>query len=414
MALAGSTQDHSQRGRMGAGGSFEYVAKVVEDDSDLEEDERDTLAKYVREHKITGKRAKRRFVTNDPSALEAIAGRRAAGVCLQRLRQKQVQVGHKAEEFFANVKDFIAAKHEIDEVAERVLPRSYMDAYPSFKPEVLRHKSDMSLDEVYASALHTRPAFESAAYQIVCAAGLDPDEAVTYNGEALMLADDVPLKRLCVAPPKGHARSAEKISNDYAGDASRLVDVNRCSVVVDEEKHLVAVVQKLMEGRLCEVVRLKNRFAEPLFNGYRDALYSVRIKATHGDVSHVCELQLHLAAVIAHKEKTHHYYEYFRSYFAGSMSEVDSRMRDLMDIGISHDKSLEGLVNDLAAASTDVPRLKGLARFLGYGGMDESAAPRLPFSRRWRRACFSPTSTPSPRRLMRAGTSSPRASTTAA
>ena len=53
------------------------------------------------------------------------------------------------------------------------------------------------------------------------------------------------------------------------------------------------------------------------------------------------------------------------------MAEVDSRMRDLMDIGISHDKSLEGLVNDLAATSTDVPRLKGLARFLGYGGMDE-------------------------------------------
>ena len=42
-----------------------------------------------------------------------------------------------------------------------------------------------------------------------------------------------------------------------------------------------------------------------------------------------------------------------------------------MDIGISHDKSLEGLVNDLAASCTDVPRLKGLARFLGYGGMDE-------------------------------------------
>ena len=62
---------------------------------------------------------------------------------------------------------------------------------------------------------------------------------------------------------------------------------------------------------------------------------------------------------------------YFRSYFAGSMAEVDSRMKDLMDIGISHDKSLEGLVNDLAATCTDVPRLKSLARFLGYGGMDE-------------------------------------------
>ena len=55
---------------------------------------------------------------------------------------------------------------------------------------------------------------------------------------------------------------------------------------------------------------MKNRFAEPLFNGYRDALYSVRVSS--GDISHVCELQLHLAAVIAHKEKTHHYYEWRR------------------------------------------------------------------------------------------------------
>ena len=84
--------------------------------------------------------------------------------------------------------------------------------------------------------------------------------------------------------------------------------MNRCSIVVDEEQQLVAVASKLMEGSLCEVVRLKNRFAEPLFNGYRDALYSVRVSS--GDISHVCELQLHLAAVIAHKEKTHHYYEY--------------------------------------------------------------------------------------------------------
>ena len=31
--------------------------------------------------------------------------------------------------------------------------------------------------------------------------------------------------------------------------------------------------------------RLKNRFAEPLFNGYRDALYSVRVSS--GDISHM-------------------------------------------------------------------------------------------------------------------------------
>ena len=97
---------------MGAGGSFEYVAKFVEEDPDLGAEEQQKLAAYVREHKITGKRAKRRFM-NDKDALEAIAGPKAAKVCRARLRQKKVQVGKKAEEFFENVKDFIAAKHEI-------------------------------------------------------------------------------------------------------------------------------------------------------------------------------------------------------------------------------------------------------------------------------------------------------------
>ena len=98
---------------MGAGGSFEYVAKFVEGDPDLGAEEQKTLAAYVREHKITGKRAKRRF-GNDKAALDAIAGPKAGAVCRGRLRQKKFRVGRKAEEFFENVKDFIAAKHEID------------------------------------------------------------------------------------------------------------------------------------------------------------------------------------------------------------------------------------------------------------------------------------------------------------
>ena len=98
---------------MGAGGSFEYVAKFVEEDPDLGADEQKALAAYVREHKITGKRAKRRFMNNKASLAE-IAGPKAANVIHSRLRQKKVQVGKKAAEFFENVKDFIAAKHEID------------------------------------------------------------------------------------------------------------------------------------------------------------------------------------------------------------------------------------------------------------------------------------------------------------
>ena len=60
------------------------------------------------------------------------------------------------------------------------------------------------------------------------------------------------------------------------------------------------------------VARLKNRFAAPLYNGYRDALYNIQIFLEDGTY-HVCELQLHLAAVVAHKKRSHGFYEFFRT-----------------------------------------------------------------------------------------------------
>ncbi len=77
------------------------------------------------------------------------------------------------------------------------------------------------------------------------------------------------------------------------------------------------------------LVRLKNRFKEPLFNGYRDALYSLAVCVE--DVWHVCEVQLHLAAVIFHNEadkhESHIYYEFFRSYFRGNVEAAMQRWK---------------------------------------------------------------------------------------
>ena len=53
------------------------------------------------------------------------------------------------------------------------------------------------------------------------------------------------------------------------------------------------------------LLRLKNRYAEPLFNGYRDGLYSIAIAAPAGGWV-VCEVQLHLGAILAHKKQSHH------------------------------------------------------------------------------------------------------------
>ena len=132
------------------------------------------------------------------------------------------------------------------------------------------------------------------------------------------------------------ARCKEKAVNEYDGDFSKLVDLVRCSIVVDMEDQLESVAGALLDTNAASyrVVRLKNRFKEPKFNGYRDALYSIAVRVSEvGDVWHVCEVQLHLAAVLAHKEQSHKYYEYFRGYFKGNVQAVESRMTVLETVG---------------------------------------------------------------------------------
>ena len=195
-------------------------------------------------------------------------------------------------------------------------------------------------------------------------------------------------KRLLFAPAKGRARCDEKIATEYGGEARRLVDVVRCSIVVDTEGQLISVAEALArggdgggaldggairtaDGDVYEVVRLKNRFKEPLFNGYRDALYSVRVQIAPG-VWHVCEMQLHLAAVIAHKEHTHVYYEFFRSHFGGNMSAADDKMKQLLEIGESGATTLEELVES-TADGVDVARMNLVRDMLANMGEFELA-----------------------------------------
>lgn len=85
-------------------------------------------------------------------------------------------------------------------------------------------------------------------------------------------------------------------------------------MVVEREDQLFKVHEQLMalsvpldgEPRVGDfrVVRLKNRFRNPLFNGYRDALYNIAVYIGNG-VWVVCEVQLHLGAVLSHKEESY-------------------------------------------------------------------------------------------------------------
>ena len=184
-----------------------------------------------------------------------------------------------------------------------------------------------------------------------------------------MVVDGRPLgyKQLESAPLKGRARAREKINDDYHGHARRLCDCVRCSVIVNTEAQLIAVAQALddsaaaPDGVEFQLVKLKNRFKEPLYNGYRDALYSIRVRIPGTDAWHVCEMQLHLAEIIAHKSATHVLYEFFRSYFAGNMEAVDKRMHVLIELGDSVGASASlGEFVQVVAKGDDVQQMQHL------------------------------------------------------
>ena len=288
------------------------------------------LAKTVRAHDVDFAA----LANMDETRMAELCGEAApkvAAVYMPRLDKERGQadliVHEKGRVFFENLTGFVGAKKAIDETAQRVLPRNYMARHPSFKTTekmvqmALDGAEDVSIDAVFGAAESARGPFERIMSFIVKRAGLVPDATVIFEGQPLCIdkkhAPGQHFTRVTIAPPKGRARASEKIENEYGGEARKLVDVVRCSVVVDREDELFAVAEALAgdgdisitpDGDAFEVVRLKNRFKEPLFNGYRDALYSVRVRL-EGDVWHVCELQLHLSAVIAHKEHTHVYCE---------------------------------------------------------------------------------------------------------
>ena len=132
----------------------------------------------------------------------------------------------------------------------------------------------------------------------------------------------------------------EKMKNEYEGDCTKLVDIARCSVVVQTEDQLVGVAHALDDKAL--VVRCKNRFKHPLWNGYRDALFNIEVNG------HICEVQLHLGAILAHTEETHRYYAYFRTFFAGNLEATRERM-DLLDKIVNPPRASTG--NSLAVPS---------------------------------------------------------------
>lgn len=109
-------------------------------------------------------------------------------------------------------------------------------------------------------------------------------------------------------PPglKGRARSQEKIDNDYEGDASRLLDICRASLMFDNVSDIEKALTQISEQ--INIVRVKDRFNHPNETGYKDIMLNLKMQN-----GYICELQIHLKSLLAVKHVAHELYEELRT-----------------------------------------------------------------------------------------------------
>ncbi|MFN3201566.1 MAG: hypothetical protein ACE366_24400 [Bradymonadia bacterium] len=118
-------------------------------------------------------------------------------------------------------------------------------------------------------------------------------------------------------PPnlKGRPRAEEKLAADYGGDVSRLTDLARTSIIYESLDDVYRGLEQI-QGRF-EVTKLKDRFANPTDQGYRDILLNVRMSN-----GHVVEIQLHMKQIIEVKSGAgHKLYEEIRTIEATAKAE---------------------------------------------------------------------------------------------
>jgi tetratricopeptide (TPR) repeat protein len=271
----------------------------------------------------------------------------------------------KTETFMINIHGMITSRNKCDDTAKELLPEKLMDEpeLASFEPPLLIQPASAgsSLSELLSNAVPAKEAFDSA------------------------IAEWIATKQNCSNPPtlttaplKSPSRCAEKIKDDYDGAYNRLCDVVRCTIVVHSEQHLSDLLHSLLAGSIecLKVVRLKNRFATPMFTGIRDCLLNVSINGTH-----VGEIQLHFGPILALKPECHIYYEFFRDYFVGTAQSYKERMEVFEKLG---DVGENGVANDIKAIleGDDLYKLDALwncAQYtlLGDGELATKAALRI-------------------------------------
>ena len=89
---------------------------------------------------------------------------------------------------------------------------------------------------------------------------------------------------------KSRARAEEKIAADYAGDASRLVDIAGSKIVYETLDDLYLALDNTFGNY--QILKIKDRIKNPLPSGYRDILMNLQMSN-----GHIVEFRLHLKEI---------------------------------------------------------------------------------------------------------------------
>lgn len=128
-------------------------------------------------------------------------------------------------------------------------------------------------------------------------------QAYAAQAELTQLLQDVSEKtqaQLLIPEVKSYPRAAAKVANKFNGDARKITDLARASVVTDSIESLMQAYTVLSERT--QVVQQKNRFAEPKASGYRDLNMLVRLPKS----GMIAEVQLHLHDIAEIKSGPEH------------------------------------------------------------------------------------------------------------
>ncbi|KAJ1444239.1 Tetratricopeptide repeat-domain-containing protein, partial [Pelagophyceae sp. CCMP2097] len=153
---------------------------------------------------------------------------------------------HTAVAFYRNLKGFLVSRDKLNNAAPDFMPTNGAAAFDDVGGGDVVLLQDLGgtavvmeaqLDALYLNAPAAKKMLDAFCRRLVIAAGLDPDKEMireTRDGE-----DDKVLRAYSAGPLKGRVRATEKAKNEYNGDAARLVDVVRGSIVCGDEASLV-------------------------------------------------------------------------------------------------------------------------------------------------------------------------------